>query len=195
MDCNGVGSELALPNLTLMKNAGTTGGGGYPHRIQALNGGRVDLHSVTAIVNGYLPILADGNNSRIDFSSMTSLTATSSSLEARNHGSILFGGVTPPSSTEGILIGLGGHLTIGGTVAFNSPLVIQGSLDTAIDGVLDIHARLEMNDSSRLAGPPGGKFQLSGNLLGGTRNADLYNPQGTVTFNGTGTARRLSNSK
>ena len=64
---NGVGSELALPNLTLMKNAGTTGGGGYPHRIQALNGGRVDLHSVTAIVNGYLPILADGNNSRDRF--------------------------------------------------------------------------------------------------------------------------------
>ena len=86
---DGVGSELALPNLTLMKNAGTTGGGGYPHRIQALNGGRVDLHSVTAIVNGYLPILADGNNSRIDFSSMTSLTATSSSLEARNGGEVV----------------------------------------------------------------------------------------------------------
>ena len=93
----GVGSILDLSNLTSIE--GTIRPITF-HLIEALEGGKVNLSSVTEITGPEggsgndrgVQVLADGNNSEVDFSMLTSFTNSASEpdskLTARNNGTV-----------------------------------------------------------------------------------------------------------
>ena len=78
--------------------------------------------------------------------------------------------------------------TSGGTIGVNvSTLMNQGTMSAA-SGTLAINCSLAVVNSGELASTASGTITISGNLLGNTQNASLYVPQGTLRFNGSGTA-------
>jgi RHS repeat-associated protein len=75
-----------------------------------------------------------------------------------------------------------------GTITINpGTFTNQGTL-SAIGGTLAIASSLATNGLGRLASTAGSTITVSGNLLGNTQDASLYTPQGTLLFNGSGTA-------
>ena len=103
LQASGPGSILSLPNVTNV--VGNARRNGYL-RIEALNGGRVNLPAVLTMTQPYdgaepsvprgIQVLADGTNSVVDLSHLVrfeDFAATPGSrLEARNGGTILLGG-------------------------------------------------------------------------------------------------------
>jgi hypothetical protein len=82
---SGAGSVLDLSGLT-----NVVGGTCGTLNVQALSDGQVILTNVTSMANGKVSVLADGANSVVDFSGLSSRTNRDSfSLEARNGGQIL----------------------------------------------------------------------------------------------------------
>ncbi|HOY57194.1 MAG TPA: hypothetical protein PK640_03535 [Verrucomicrobiota bacterium] len=148
---SGAGTVLSLPNVTNV--IGNARRNGYL-RIEALDGGRVDLASVLAMTQPYdggdptaprgIQVLADGTNSVVDLSSLVSfqdLAATPGSrLEARNGGAILLGGgrdlalrqITLVASGQGTKLDLSELRTFeGGPPA--SPAQIQALSGATVD--------------------------------------------------------------
>ncbi len=148
---SGAGTVLSLPNVTNV--IGNARRNGYL-RIEALDGGRVDLASVLAMTQPYdgadataprgIQVLADGTNSVVDLSSLVSfqdLAATPGSrLEARNGGTILLGGgrdlalrqITLVASGQGTKLDLSELRTFEGGPAA-SPAQIQALSGATID--------------------------------------------------------------
>ncbi len=55
-------------------------------------------------------------------------------------------------------------------------------------GTLTVTGSADLNGSNIIASNPGIELDLTGNLLGNTQNAEQYAPEGTVNFDGSGTA-------
>ncbi|CCI03457.1 Calx-beta domain-containing protein [Microcystis aeruginosa] len=79
IQAQGTGSEIDLSSLTTMTGATQISynywgliGDGYILYLQALDGGLVDLSGVQQITSGVTQVLADGSNSVVDLSSLTS---------------------------------------------------------------------------------------------------------------------------
>ena len=66
-------------------------------------------------------------------------------------------------------------------------LANQGTIQATV-GTLVISTLAAINNPGAIISSPTGAITVSGNLLGNTLNNGLYNPQGTLTFNGPGTA-------
>jgi RHS repeat-associated protein len=66
----------------------------------------------------------------------------------------------------------------------DASIVNQGSISAAANGVtITIDAQpLYLNDEATLSGNVGSLIQVIGSVLGNTRNADQYAPQGTIEF-------------
>ena len=148
---SGPGTVLSLPNVTNV--VGNARRNGYL-RIEALDGGRVDLASVLGMTQPYdgadpgaprgIQVLADGTNSVVELSSLASfqdLAATPGSrLEARNGGTILLGGgrdlalrqITLVASGQSTLLDLSELRTFEGGPA-GSPAQIQALGGATID--------------------------------------------------------------
>ena len=78
----------------------------------------------------------------------------------------------------------GGTLSASGTPTLASP----GTLQALSDSTLNWNGSAAFNGASRLVSQPGGTVTISGSLSGNTLLADLYAPQGTTLFDGSGTA-------
>ncbi|MBX7105906.1 MAG: G8 domain-containing protein, partial [Gemmataceae bacterium] len=88
----GLGSELVLANMTALEGTTFGGSGGSRLTIQALGGGRVTMPAVTSVpAAGFVRLNANGANSKIDMSSLTSFTPTAglSYIDALNSGAIV----------------------------------------------------------------------------------------------------------
>ena len=71
----------------------------------------------------------------------------------------------------------------GGAVTVNGQsLTNLGNLRAAAGATLGWSGDLLLNGSLVLSSQPGGTTRVGGNLLGDTRNADEYTPQGTLAF-------------
>ena len=76
----------------------------------------------------------------------------------------------------------------GGTIVVNAePFNNQGSLQS-IGGALDINCPVQIDGDGRLMSHASDLTMFAGNLLGTTRNAAYYDPQGTIQLDGSGTA-------
>ena len=62
------------------------------------------------------------------------------------------------------------------------------SLNVSNRATINIPESLQVNGSSSLTVDPSSSLTVDGNLLGATQKPALFNPQGTVTLNGAGTA-------
>jgi hypothetical protein len=87
---SGTGSRIVLAGLTNLSSS-PFNCGGYYLNITAQSGGRVELAAVPSLGVGYFSVLADGSNSVVDLSGLTSENTTNSSVvvEARNQGQVL----------------------------------------------------------------------------------------------------------
>ena len=65
-------------------------------------------------------------------------------------------------------------------------LLDEGSLNVQNNGTLNIQGNLSINSPGILTSAIGSTMRVSGNLLATTQNADEFNPQGTVQFDGAG---------
>jgi hypothetical protein len=107
---SGAGSRLDLPALTNLSGPISV----YCLSIRASNGGFVNVSNVVTIGNGHLCVLAEGTNSVVDFSRLSSLENpgdfASLNLEARAGGSIL---VPQLEDGDGVVLSLkpGGAVT------------------------------------------------------------------------------------
>ena len=90
--------------------------------------------------------------------------------------------VTGSLINQGALSTNGGSgLTVGGSISN------QGMLWAGNDGGISISGDLTIDGLGILAGQALGSIEVYGNLLGDTRNADLYLPQADVLLDGQGT--------
>ena len=81
----------------------------------------------------------------------------------------------------------GGIVTLGGG---GSSKTLQGytAITASNGGTINIPESLQINGSAIVTVSPNSSLTVGGNLLGNTQNPALFNPQGTVTLNGAGTA-------
>lgn len=95
------------------------------------------------------------------------------------------------SGANGIIVNQGtiSADTAGGTihVGTGGALSNQGSL-LAIGGTLAIDASVSINGTTRLACNPAGTIMIAGNLMGDVENPALFTPQGSLVISGHGTA-------
>src|SRR5204863_69411 len=90
IQASGAGSRVDLSHLTSLPGTPNTINASVA--INALAGGVVDLSEVTSIPGGAVRVLADGADSRVDLSALTTMVASGfnpSGLEVRNSGTIL----------------------------------------------------------------------------------------------------------
>ncbi len=74
---------------------------------------------------------------------------------------------------------------VGGTMSLSGgDLIDSGTIAVGRGSVLQIEAGLQIVDPGLLAIDPAGEFDVSGDLTGDTRNADLFAPLGTVRLDG-----------
>ena len=109
-------------------------------KIQALDGGHVDLHTLSAIAAGHATVLAQGTDSTVDLASLThfSSTAGQSSLETRDGGTILMGLLTQLDAVD---------LYVGGTMATSQITIYTNGNGTGGGAISEI----EPNDSLNTA--------------------------------------------
>ncbi len=81
----------------------------------------------------------------------------------------------------------GGIVTLGGGGS-SKTLQSYTALTASNGGTINIPESLQINGSAIVTVSPSSSLTVGGNLLGNTQNPALFNPQGTVTLNGAGTA-------
>jgi hypothetical protein len=128
LQASGANSKLDLSHLTKL-----TGGGYYSGlHVNALAGGTVDLSNITSNPSGRTNVLADGSNSVVDLSRVTTLVSDvyyNSSLEARNSGTVKVPLLTTLNRVD-VAVGAAGTLATrqlttftGATFTVNGPAV------------------------------------------------------------------------
>jgi hypothetical protein len=124
-EANGAGSLLSMPGLTTFSGNPT-----WDMKINALAGGQVVLSSVPAVLPSVATVTADGTNSVVNLSSLTTVSGASGhfNLEAKNGGTIL-----APNLVDGQRAGL--TLRTSGTIT--APLVSR-LLGLTVDGAVVI---------------------------------------------------------
>lgn len=202
IQASGAGSRIDLSNLSSL-----AGGGGhtlnpyqyvsYWTRINALSGGEVDLGGALSVNTGNYGnyITMDGSASLINLEAV--INARNTIFTVTNNATWTFpptwhptwlSGNTLTTDDTSQFINTGTLVISSNTLTVNtSAFTNEGILSPLSGGVLDFNNGLQVNSSGILAGVSGGSFNIAGNLLGDTRNADLYAPKATVRFDGAGT--------
>jgi hypothetical protein len=75
----------------------------------------------------------------------------------------------------------------GGTIAIGTGMLTNEGTLEATAGTLAMYTSAAINNSGKIVSSPTAAITIYGNLLGDTSNSSLYNPQGTLTLNGSGT--------
>ena len=196
----GAGSVLALPKLASV--TADTGQYYSLFQVQALAGGNVQIPALTTISGGPVALESDGAGSKLDVPALTSFQGhigqgSPSRLQVSNGGMVRdpdlarlgsVGLVGDATGTFTLSASLGLSIS-GGTSTFQiGTLADQGNLGVQAGATLNIEGGFSLNGSGILTTAPGSTIEVSGNLLGTTKNADDFQPQGTVAFDsGTGT--------
>ena len=115
LTADGSGSILDLHSLPVI---GATSAGSTTLTVKASSGGKVDLSGVKTLSTGPVQITADGLDSIIDFSDLTTFLArgplgSSSAVKALNGGKILFGASPPPMPGLNLTVANGGSVAAG----------------------------------------------------------------------------------
>ena len=130
-------------------------------------------------------LYAEGNNgnkpSTLTIGSGVTIQGGSGSIGGYYSGdSVVFDGSLVANTSGGIV-------TLGGGGSGQS---LQGYTELAANngGTINIPESLQINGSAIVTVSPSSSLTVAGNLLGNTQNPAFFNPQGTVTLDGTGTA-------
>ncbi len=165
---------------------------GTSARVSAFGGGFVNLSQVNTAFSGGLRVEAEDPGSEIALTNLQRVVDAgggSSVFESNAGGLIRLSGTVPADVNEGIVIGVGGSLSVEDAIDFQGTRLINyGSLEAAQEGTIDLGLSLEINGSSRIASAPSGTIEVGEHLLGDSRNADLFDPNGIVVLDGNGTA-------
>ena len=189
---SGTGSTINLSALTSF--AGSFSGGGNADTITASNGGEVDVAG--ALSGGFTALTLSDAASTLNISTLTSLSNTTLTAGntaiwtfPSNWNPVLNAGVVFTTSGTGQIINQS-SLTISGaqlsinTNAFDN----QGILNPVNGGAIAFNGSFRVDGSGSLTGNLTGNLTITGNLLGNTVNAQIFDPQATITFKGSGTA-------
>jgi hypothetical protein len=168
--------------------------------VQAEAGGRVDLPVLTQVSGGASQLVSEGAASQLNVPLLASFQVTSGQglIQVTTGGSLLDGDLrnlanvgvdTDSAATAKIAANQTDTINTGTTVFTIPTLIVQGGLAVASNANLQIQGSLEVDGSGFISGSsdPTTIF-VSGNLLGNTQNANQFSPQGTVDFDGSGTA-------
>jgi hypothetical protein len=166
---------LDLRNLTAL--AGSTGSFSVLH-IEGLDGGLVDLSSVASYTVGGVQVLADGADSVVDLSSLTTLATgpvfgVTNSITARNGGTVKLNPVQTLVSDANIVLDAGGTIEVGALVLGPGGKISgSGRIDVNITGLAgaSIHA-----DGDMILGDAGDDdgFSSDGELLTGANTVTV----------------------
>jgi hypothetical protein len=99
LEADGGGSVLGLLAVGSIHSSNSTGAELF---VQALDGGRVDLGAATEMTSGAMQILADGANSVVDISAMTTFNDTNGSSSAFSYIQALEGGAVLAANLQDI---------------------------------------------------------------------------------------------
>ena len=193
LQATGSGSVLTLPLL-----ASITANTSYATlvQVQALAGGDVELPRLAQLPGGPVQLAATGSGSVLDVPALTSFTGSNGASLTITSG----GTVKDPelSQINGVsLVGdLNGTFTISSSLGFTitggtsnvqtGTLLDEGNLGVQPGATLNIEGGLSVDGAGILTSAPGSTIALTGDLAGTTQNADDFNPQGTVEFDGGG---------
>ncbi|QKS29606.1 MAG: tandem-95 repeat protein [Candidatus Accumulibacter similis] len=201
IEASGLGSRIDLSHLDSFYGGGEYQSGGYPYpwyyyttNVNALAGGEIALAGAISHRNN---ITVDGAGSVLDVTGITSLNGTA--LTAA-HGAVwTFPAGWHPTWGSGNTFSTAGtgsqfvnRTTLslsGNSLAINtSDFINAGVLNPEAGGIFDFNGSFRVDDLGILTGVTAGTVNISGDLLGATRNADRYAPQAVVRFDGAGTA-------
>jgi RHS repeat-associated protein len=151
IEANGPGSHIDLSSLTTL--TGTTGLFGAVN-INAVSGGTVDLSLVNATPDGFISIVADGDGSKVDLSSLTQYgnANRTSSLTVRNGGTLAADTLTDLERVT---------LSLDGTGNFDTAQIARltgGAL--TVDGFAPDFSQLANIDRSSISVTNGGSLAL-----------------------------------
>ena len=192
IQATGTGSRIDLSGLTGM--AGSNSVFGAKLSVTASDGGEVDL---AGAITGTTVITLDGPRGLMNIQAVSTISGTS--LTAANGATWVFpagwypiwgsGNMLTTSGAGSQFVNLGTLSVAGVSLAINtSAFTNKGVLAPGSGGTLDFNGSFRIDDPGILASGAGGVITITGNLLGDTRNANLYAPLGTVRFDGSGTA-------
>jgi YD repeat-containing protein len=195
LTASGVGSRIDLSQLTSM--VGSDSYHGNRLAITASDGGEVDL---AGAIGGYTVITANGTGSVLDVAGITSISGTA--LTAANGAVWTFPAGWHPTWGSGntlSTIGSGSQFVNRGTISISGAslpinggnFINHGVLSLQTGGIFDFNGLLRVDELGILTGVTAGTFNISGDLLGATRNADRYAPQALVRFDGDDAAPSL----
>jgi RHS repeat-associated protein len=180
LEGTGAGSTLSLPNLTTL-NASTAESSAV--QFSALAGGTLDLSGLSQISGGAVGLEADGANSVLDVSSLTSFSKSptnfSSGLQVTNHGTLLDPKLTSLSAL---------NLALDGTGSLSTDQITSytGGSFTLTGGTLSLKNLSDFDDSSVTVS---GGASLSFPVLTGYAGPNGF---GTTVLQATGTGSSLS---
>jgi len=188
IQASGAGSRVDLSALATL--IGATRSSSWQTQIKALAGGKVDL---AGQISGWTTLTVDTNASTLNLEKITRFS--NATLNANNGGVLTF-----PAASR---IDWVGTNTIN-TTGTGSSVVNQGVLSVATSGAIltitandftnygtieagdgasiDIHGFITVATQGQLKEGTSGTITISGNLSGGTQNADQYNPQGQYVW-------------
>jgi len=180
---SGTSSKIDMSNLKQMTgiDIGLVGSPFYNLRVNAEENGEVDLGGAIMRTDLY-----SGSGSGLNLAAVTNI----------NNAFVRYDEFDPfvvPTNwnlTMGDGVYLNGYpnlinkstlRSVGGTLRIGSPFVNQGVLDVGTGGTI-LAVNLQVDDPGILKGVPSGNLTVSGDLLGSTRNNQLFAPLNTVTF-------------
>ncbi|MFI5457017.1 MAG: RHS repeat-associated core domain-containing protein, partial [Isosphaerales bacterium] len=185
---SGAGSMLEFPEL-LSLNAPTVF-----LDVQALSGGQVQLPLLAVIpaTSPYVQFDSEGAGSTINVPALTSFTGEggNAGITLKSGGRLLdpnLNSITDVNLNIDTSFTLAANesytITKGATIKITaSPLVEQGSLSLPDNATLNLTGGLEVDGLGVLALASSATFEISGNLVGNTTDADPFAPLGTVVF-------------
>jgi RHS repeat-associated protein len=180
---SGTGLTVIAPGATL--NAITNG---VTLARPLRNDGTINWSSSALTINGVTltnngTFTANSNSSQSVFNTITTAASflNQGTFVRQGTGALSFnaanGGVRFDST--GSVIVQAGTLTVSGGGSSTGVIHVNG-------GSLQLNSTFTYGASSALLSQPGASIVLNTNLLGAVTNADLFSPQGTVRFGGTG---------
>ncbi|MCZ8190493.1 MAG: Ig-like domain-containing protein, partial [Microcystis sp. LE19-338.1B] len=122
IEVKGTGSEINLSSLKTMTGA-TSGGWYYYLDVHAIEGGKLDLSGLETITSGATVIYADGNNSVVDLSNLTSWSddqPETSALSVANGGTVILDKLTTLQGIDQITANTGGYIDLSDVTTLNS---------------------------------------------------------------------------
>jgi len=178
------------PQGTLILDAGTGGNGTTPLGLPGQDTFTIPDHVIIRGVNTHVQPEHDAQSLQfqgpviIDQSAALAVQGPNTSFAA------------PVTVTGSGRLSVTGNLALvstvtaieGGAVSVTGSLTVESALAASVGGTVTVTGTIDLEGMGFLASQPGGIISVGGDLVGATKNGDLFDPQGTVTLAGSGTA-------